>query len=203
MPHPPTTALEEDEARPSPRQPDRPLRLGARTHDAPESTRSDRPNRAITARRLSIASAALILVGGYVHYCLYMRGYAFIPKIGVSFLLQATASVVLALALLVQDRRIHQGGHAVAVAQLTRLCAIGLSVGTLAALGIAHTQAGLFQFREIGLQPAPQTIIAIVVESIAALLLTVAVLERWAAARTRSPAPAVAASTRRPMREAA
>ena len=203
MPDPHTKTIEEDRARPSVRQSDRAPRRSTRPH-APEATSSDRPNRAITARRLSVASAALILVGGYVHYCLYMHGYLFIPKIGVSFLLQASASVVLAAALLVQHgRRRHPYRHSVAVAQLTRLCAIGLSVGTLAALGIAHTKAGLFQFREIGLEPAPQTILAIVTESMATLLLSIAVLEAWVATRNQTPVAAVAPSARRPMREAA
>jgi hypothetical protein len=40
---------------------------------------SDRPKEAINARRLSIASAGLILAGGYVHFCLYRHGYQFIP----------------------------------------------------------------------------------------------------------------------------
>src|SRR4029077_9205426 len=100
----------------------------------------------------------------------------FIPKIGVSFLAQAASSAVLAAALLVKGGRIHVGRRSFAVAQLTRLSAIGLSVGTLAALGIAHTPGGLFQFREIGLRPAPQTLIAIVVESLAAMLLAVAMV---------------------------
>src|SRR5207248_9364836 len=55
-------------------------------------------NAASTARRLSVASAALILAGGYVHLCLYRHGYRFIPKIGVSFLLQAASSAILAVA---------------------------------------------------------------------------------------------------------
>jgi len=118
----------------------------------------------------------LILAGGYVHFCLYRHGYRFIPKIGVSFLLQFTSSAALAAALLVRRGRVRLGRHSVALAQLTRLSAIGLSVGTLAALGIAHTSGGLFQFREIGLRPAPQTLIAIGAESLAALLLGVAML---------------------------
>jgi hypothetical protein len=77
----------------------------------------------------------------------------------------------------------------VAVAQFTRLCGIGLSVSTLAALGIAHTAGGLFQFREIGLQPAPQTIIAIVTESLAALFLAVAVFEGRTATHNPPAAP--------------
>jgi hypothetical protein len=60
--------------------------------------------------------------------------------------------------------------------QITRFAAIGLSLGTLAALGIAHTASGLFQFRELGLRPAPQTLIAIVAESLATLLLGLALL---------------------------
>lgn len=198
-----TTAVRSDQARPSARHPDPTPRLCARTHDEPEPTRSNRPNRAFTARRLSVASAALLLVAGYVHLCLYWHGYLFIPKIGVGFLLQATASAGLAAALLVQRGRIQLGGHSVAVAQFTRLCAIGLSVGTLAALGLAHTPGGLFQFREIGLQPAPQTIIAIITESLATLLLGVAVLEGWAATRNQTVPAAVAAPDAGAVREAA
>ena len=202
MTHPATTTINGDRTRPSVRPSDRAPRLRARPHAA-EATSSDRSNRAITARRLSVASAVLVLVGGYVHYCLYMHGYLFIPKIGISFLLQAAASAVLAVALLVQHARLHSDRESVIVAQFTRLCAIGLSVGTLVALGLAHTHAGLFQFREIGLQPAPQTIIAIVSESLATVLLIVAVLEGWAATRSQPAAAAVPAPTRRSVREAA
>lgn len=194
MPHAPTTTVNGDQARSSTRRPDRAPGLHGRPHEATRSIRT------ITARRLSVASAMLILAGGYVHYCLYMHGYLFIPKIGVSFILQASASVVLAAALLVRGGRIHAGRRSVSVAQLTRLCAIALSVGTLAALGIAHTPGGLFQFREIGLQPAPQTIIAIVAESLATVLLSVAVFEGWSATRYQSVRASVA-SLRRPARE--
>lgn len=143
----------------------------------PEGGRPLVSKRVVMARRLSAISAGLILVGGYVHLCLYRHGYRYIPKIGVSFLVQAVSSVVLATALLVRRGSLPLGRHTLALPQLTRLAAIGLSLGTLAALAIAHTPGGLFQFREIGLRPAPQTLVAIVAESLAAVLLAVAMIE--------------------------
>ena len=148
------------------------LAPGRRDHG---SSRSSTPMTA--ARRLSSVAALLIVAGGYVHFCLYLHGYRFIPKIGVSFLLQFMSSAVLAGALLVKGRQLQLGRHVVALGQLTRLAGIGLSVGTLAALGLAHTRGGLFQFHEIGLRPAPQTLIAIVAESLATVVLVVAMLE--------------------------
>ena len=166
MPHP-NTSVRYDRSRAMARPPDAaapPDPMGRR----PEALSSPPPKRASTARRLSVVTAVLILAGGYVHFCLHRHGYRFIPKIGVSFLLQFTSSAVLAGALLVRRGRVGFGRHSVALPQLTRLSAIGLSVGTLAALGIAHTPGGLFQFHEIGLRPAPQTLIAIGAESLAA-----------------------------------
>jgi hypothetical protein len=95
------------------------------------------------------------------------------------------------------------GRRSVALAQLTRLSAIGLSLGTLAALGIAHTPQGLFQFREIGLRPAPQTLAAIVVESLATLLLSAAMLEGRSAAQNPAVTAAVISPANRPARDAA
>jgi hypothetical protein len=168
----------------------------------PEGLNPSQRRRATMGRRLSVASALLILAGGYVHLCLYRNGYRFIPKIGISFLLQAGSSAILAAALLVRREGIRWHGHTVALAQLTRLSAVGLSVGTLAALGIAHTSAGLFQFHEIGLRPAPQTLIAIVVETLAAVLLSVAMIE-MRAIRSVTVARAVASPSGRSVRDAA
>jgi hypothetical protein len=169
----------------------------------PEALSSPPPNRAGTARRLSVASAVLILVGGYVHFCLYRHGYRFIPKIGISFMLQFTSSAILAGALLVRRGRVRLGGHSVAVPQLTRLSAIGLSVGTLAALGIAHTPGGLFQFHEIGLRPAPQTLIAIGAETLAGLLLVVAMLAGRTAVSHQTVTAPVESPSARAVRDAA
>jgi hypothetical protein len=91
----------------------------------------------------------------------------------------------------------------VALAQLTRLSAIGLSVGTLAALGIAHTPGGLFQFHEIGLRPAPQTLIAIGAESLAALLLGAAMLAGRTAVSHQTATAPVESPSGRAVRDAA
>ena len=198
----PPSAVRENESRPAAHRPDGRTSPGVRAHDA-GAVGPHRASRADTARRLSVASAVLILVGGYVHLCLYRHGYRFIPKIGVSFLLQAVSSALLAGALLVRGARLRVANRSVALAQLTRLSAIGLSLGTLAALGIAHTQNGLFRFREIGLRPAPQTLVAIVVESLAVLLLSVAMFEGRAARANRALTPAVASPSPRATRDAA
>jgi hypothetical protein len=54
----------------------------------------------------------------------------------------------------------------------------------LAALAIAHTPGGLFGFREAGLRPAPQTLVAITVEALATILLTVAMQQAHRAVRS-------------------
>src|SRR5579862_6072074 len=160
-----------------------PLRPGepVRLHDAPTAPPSAGSRRyARWARGLTLASAALIVAGGYVHYCLYAsHGYRSIPKIGPAFLLQFTSSAAIAVALVFARGSVPIGRHRASLAQLARLAGIGLGVGTLAALGIAHTSGGLFGFREIGLRPAPQTLIAILVEYGAAMLLGIAVLQAW------------------------
>jgi hypothetical protein len=201
MPHP-NTSVRYDRSRTTARPPDAappPDPIGRR----PEALSSPPSKRASTARRLSVVSAVLILVGGYVHFCLYRHGYRFIPKIGVSFMLQFVSSAVLAAALLVRRGRVRLGGHSVAVPQLTRLSAIGLSVGTLAALGIAHTPGGLFQFHEIGLRPAPQTLIAIGAESLAGLLLGVAMLAGRTAVSHQTVTAPVESPSGRAVRDAA
>jgi hypothetical protein len=141
---------------------------------------------------LSVTSAVLIVVGGYVHFCLYRTGYRLIPKIGVSFLFQFSASAIIAVALLIRRGHVQLPGrrasHRVALPQLIRLGAIAFSIGDLVALGIAHTSGGLFNFREMGLQPAPQTLVTIVTESATAVLLTVAMIEAHRAERS-SPMP--------------
>jgi len=77
---------------------------------------ASRPSEAARRRRrprpaLRYAAAASIVVGGYVHYCLYRNGFRTIPKIGVGFLLQAITSVLVAGALLIGRERVLRLGR--------------------------------------------------------------------------------------------
>jgi hypothetical protein len=125
----------------------------------------------------------LLVAGGYVHFCLYRHGYRFIPKIGPAFVLQFTSSVAVSAALVFGSGWVSVGRWRCPLAQLARLAGIALAVGTLGALAIAHTPGGLFGFREIGLKPAPQTVITVAVEWEAAMGLGVAMVCSHIAAR--------------------
>jgi hypothetical protein len=124
----------------------------------------------------SAAAAGAIVVGGYVHYCLYRHGYRSIPKIGTGFLLQVLSSAVVAGALVIgRERALHLGHLVVRRTAAVRLAGLMLSIGTLAAFGLTRTPAGLFNFVEHGLQPAPQAVTALVAETLAIVLLGIAV----------------------------
>lgn len=116
--------------------------------------------------------AALIGVGGYVHLCLYRRGYRTIPKIGVGFLLQVIASAALTILLLAGPRLLARAtrlSEGVAVIAL-QAAVLALAAGTLVAFAWTRTPSGLFNFREQGLQPAPQAVIALIAETAAVIL---------------------------------
>jgi len=154
----------------------------------PSPTRTDPPHLTLVAsstrtrarRRLRWVvgvSALLIAAGGYLHLCLYRRGYRTIPTIGTAFLLTVIASGVLALGLLVLRGFPNR---------LARLGGIALSAGTLVAFAISRTPAGLFNFREVGFQPSPQAALAVVTEGSALLLLLISfAIERSALPRRR------------------
>lgn len=111
------------------------------------------------ARPLRIAAAIALLVGGLVHLQLYFRGYRSIDKIGPSFLLNAIASGALAAVLVARKE------------WLVRLAGIGVATGTLVAFIISRQGNGLFDFREQGLKPSPEAIIALLVEIAVIVLL--------------------------------
>ena len=142
---------------------------------------ASRSRRATRRRRLSAVAAAAIAVGGYVHFCLYRRGYRAIPKIGTAFLLQVLASVVVAAALLLigKERFLRIGRIVVRSSLVAESLGWALSLGTLVAFAASRAPSGLLGFREGGLQPAPQALVTLVAESAALVLLSAAlVLER-------------------------
>ena len=132
----------------------------------------------VERRRLSAVAAAGIAIGGYVHFCLYRRGYRAIPKIGTAFLLQVLASVVVAAALLFisRDHSLRLGRLRLRSAFLTEAMGFAVSLGTLAAFAASRTPFGLLGFREGGLQPAPQSLVALVAELAALVLLSAALV---------------------------
>jgi plastocyanin len=126
-------------------------------------------------RPLRIVAALALLVGGLVHLQLYFEGYRSIDKIGPSFLLNAIASGVVAAALVARGE------------WFVRLAGIGVAAGTIAAFVISRQGDGLFDFREQGLNPSPQAIIALLVEIVAIVALAMTFLP--SVADETSPAP--------------
>ena len=129
-------------------------------------------------RSLTFLAAAFIVVGGYIHLCLYRRGYRFIPGIGVSFLAQIIGSAIIAvtLASLVGSRRVlHIGPMSMRLSTGARLSGLGISVSTLIAFWLTRT-IGLFSFKERGLNPSPQALIALLAESAVVVLLGAALV---------------------------
>jgi len=119
---------------------------------------------------LPLAAAGLLAAGGWVHWCLYRHGYRYIPAIGPLFILNAFASV--ALAMLVAVRR----------ELLVRLAGLVLTGTSLAAF-VASRTVGLLSFRERGLQPAPQAPLVLAIEVLA--LVVLAATYRWDRALTK------------------
>jgi len=132
----------------------------------------------VERRRLSALAAVAIAIGGYVHFCLYRRGYRAIPKIGTAFLLQVLASVLVASALVFigREHSLRLGRLRFRSSFLTETLGLAVSIGTLAAFAASRTPSGLLGFREGGLQPAPQALVALVAELAALVLLSAALV---------------------------
>ena len=108
---------------------------------------------------LRLAVAVLLAISGYIHAQLYVTGYRFLHVVGVLFLLQASASFALAALLPL-------GGPV-----LLRVAAAGAAAGALGGFAASRT-IGVFGFTERGWQPAPQSLISVLVE-VGTLLLIV------------------------------
>ena len=129
-----------------------------------------------------IAAAVFVLAGGLVHLQLWLDGYRGIPYVGPSFLANALASALLALAVSARP------GRAVAAAGIL------LSAVTLAALVMSRT-VGVLGFTEPtwtdqAVRATAAEVGAIV--ALAAALVASGRAGRGSPRRTRPPAPACA-----------
>jgi len=131
----------------------------------------------VPAAVIRVLAAGCLAVSGYIHAYLYDNGYRVIPRIGVSFLLQASASFAVAVLLPLTGL------------VLLRLAAAGLAGGALIAFAMSRT-VGIFGFVEHGLQPSPQAFISVIAE-VTALVALAAPAAIWllAAYRRRSNIP--------------
>ena len=112
-----------------------------------------------------IAAAGCLAASGLLHAQLYLHGYRTIPGIGPAFLLQASGSLAVALLLTLNSTIV------------LRLAAAALAAGALLGF-IASRTIGVAGFVEYGLQPAPQALISLLVETAALALLAVPLLDR-------------------------
>jgi hypothetical protein len=115
---------------------------------------------------------------GAVHLRLYFDSYRDIPDsdIGRSFVLNAVASLVVAIVVLVWANR------------LALLAPLILANSTLVAFALSRTDSGIFGFSEKGWNPTPDAALALIVEIVTGLLAVVALaLEAPRPARSGAP----------------
>ena len=140
--------------------------------------------RSVAVRATTAGAALLIATAGYVHLCLYRRGYRFIPTVGEAFILEAAASFVVAAVLIGGALRSAPRRNTGSTALFwSRLGALGLLASSLMAFAISRTPSGLFGFYERGFDPAPKAAIAFFSE-VAAVVLVAASLAAERAAHT-------------------
>ena len=126
-----------------------------------------------------VLAAVLVLIGGYIHLKLYFDGYRDVPdaNLGRSFLLNAAAALVVAVALVVWRN------------VLALVAGLILVNATLVGFAMARTSRGIFGFTESGFQPSPEATISVIVEvGAAVVLIALLYLELREPAPARQPA---------------
>jgi hypothetical protein len=111
-----------------------------------------------SALRVLVAIGCLGI--GAVHLRLYFDSYRDIPDsdVGRSFLLNAVASLVAAVVVLVWANR------------LALLAPLVLANATLVAFAVSRTDRGIFGFTEKGWNPTPDAALALIVEIVTGVL---------------------------------
>jgi hypothetical protein len=105
-----------------------------------------------------VANAIGCVLIGALHLRLYFDSYRHIDDIGRSFIVNAVASGVAAVIVLVWPNR------------LAYLAPLLLANATLVAFGLSRTDQGIFDFTERGWNPSPDAALSVVVEIATAVL---------------------------------
>lgn len=131
-----------------------------------------------TALRIAIAVGSLI--GGLIHIRLYFSAYRDVPieNLGRSFVLNAVAASISAVAVLVIP-------HVLAL--VAPLLVANL---TLVSFGLSRTDRGILDFTERGWTPHPAAILALVVEIVTAAFCVIAIATEQPRAPARTVDPA-------------
>lgn len=154
---------------PSPRFVPPPLTVSGLTmSDLMSGGQAAGPN-GLIVRMLYAAAAAALTVSGYIHGQLYIDSYRYIHVVGVLFMIQAAASFALSLLLLV--------GVFIRSSVLVPLGAAGAAAGALAGF-VASRTVGVFGFTEHGWEPAPQSLLSVLMEIAVLVLLSAAAVVR-------------------------
>jgi plastocyanin len=142
---------------------------------------TDSPAPAVLGTVARLAAAAAVLVSGLVHLQLYFDGFRDFSdaNLGRSFLLNAIASVVLAVVLVFRRDVI------------VRIAAAGLLASTLIAFVLTRSDVEVFGFTESGLNPSPQALIALVAEVVGLVALGLTFVPRIGAGRELRPVVAI------------
>ncbi len=107
----------------------------------------------------TLAGAALVVGSSYIHFHLWQNGYRNIPTVGVLFVIQSVAGVVIAV-LAVLARR-----------AWSAIVGAGFALSTIAGF-LVSVNVGLFGFRDSS--SSPYAHLALVVEVLAVLAFTLA-----------------------------
>src|SRR5438874_2168570 len=120
-----------------------------------------------------VVAALLILIGGAIHLKLYFDSYRDVPNanLGRSFLLNAAASLVVAVLLVVWRH------------PLALVAGLVLVNATLIAFAVSRTSKGIFGFTETGFNPSPEAVLSLVFEIGAAVVLLFLLVLEWASPR--------------------
>ncbi len=129
-----------------------------------------------------VAAAVAVFISGLIHLQLYLDGYRDIPdsQIGVAFLLNTIAAVIVAAALVLRRDLV------------LRAAAAALLAGTLLGFLLTHNGVRLLGFEGQGLEPSPQAALALVLEILGLVLLVATLLPAIGAGDDQPPAAAMA-----------